>query len=455
MRRGAKVEFNITLFPKQSQALKILYNNTTREVLYGGAAGGAKTFLGCCWQIAERIRIPESRGVIARARAKHLLSTTLQTFYQVAGLMGFEAGKHFRFKPDRGVIEFVNGSTIYLKEIAWLPSDPDYARLGSLEITDAFIDEAAEVTEKAALILASRIRYKIKESGRCAKLLLTANPSRNWLFRRYYEPWKLHLLPPERAFIQALLKDNLKADFATQYAEQLKHLDDVSKQRLLHGQWEFDSNALSLFPASVFERLAIRDSNIGPYFISADIARFGSDATVIVLWQNLHIQSIIYLQKKSLAESVDEIRALQRKYHIPASSIIIDADGIGSGVTDQLPGSIGFHANQKPFPVPSQGLSAFQNMKVQCYFKLHELMEEGRLSISPQIASTIINGSTIRDLLSNELEAIHRASEVFETKIAINSKDEQKRLLGKSPDFADALMLRMYFELKPRIFSFN
>lgn len=450
------METDIFIFPKQGEALNLLYNQHTRELLYGGAAGGAKTFLGCCWQITERIRIPESRGVIARARAKHLLTTTLQTLFQVAKQMGFVSGKHFKYKADAGIIEFINGSTIYLKEVAWLPSDPDYARLGSLEITDAFIDEAAEVTEKASLILASRIRYKIKESGRCAKILLTANPSRNWLFRRFYEPWKLGILPTERAFVQALLKDNLKADFAQQYAEQLAQLDSISKQRLLHGLWEYDSNALSLFPPQVLEKITIAEAKqmVGKGYISADIARFGSDTTVVIRWQDLHIKEIACLEKFSIAQSAEYISNLRRTYHIASNCIVIDADGIGSGVTDILPGSVGFHANRKPEKSGNR-LANFQHLKAQCYFKLQELMEANQISISPNAAATIFHGKTIIDRLNEELESIHRASDVIDGTVNINSKDEQKRILGHSPDLADALMLRMYFALKPQIFSFN
>jgi hypothetical protein len=30
------------------------------------------------------------------------------------------------------------------------------------------------------------------------------------------------------------------------------------------------------------------------------------------------------------------------------------------------------------------------------------------------------------------------------------SKDEMKRILGKSPDLSDAMMMRMFYQLKPK-----
>ena len=35
-----------------------------------------------------------------------------------------------------------------------------------------------------------------------------------------------------------------------------------------------------------------------------------------------------------------------------------------------------------------------------------------------------------------------------DNKVGIQSKDEMKKMLGRSPDLADALSYRMYFELK-------
>ena len=37
-----------------------------------------------------------------------------------------------------------------------------------------------------------------------------------------------------------------------------------------------------------------------------------------------------------------------------------------------------------------------------------------------------------------------------DSKLAIVSKDEIKRNLGRSPDEADTLMMRMYFEVMPK-----
>ena len=125
---------------KQSIALDLLEDKTTNEVLFGGGAGGGKTALGCYWQLKQRLKYPNTRGLIGRAVLKTLKETTLVSFFQIAKMQNIISGVHYRFNAQMSQIEFVNGSVILLKDLYAYPSDPNYDELGSLEITDAFID---------------------------------------------------------------------------------------------------------------------------------------------------------------------------------------------------------------------------------------------------------------------------------------------------------------------------
>jgi phage terminase large subunit len=53
-----------------------------------------------------------------------------------------------------------------------------------------------------------------------------------------------------------------------------------------------------------------------------------------------------------------------------------------------------------------------------------------------------------RDSVMKELDLVRDASKEDKKK-AVTSKDEIKSRLGRSPDYADAIMMRMYFELRP------
>ena len=129
----------ITLFAKQRQALGILNQPQISELLYGGAAGGAKTFLGCYWQLNNRLQFPGTRGLIGRAKLKTLRMTTLKTLLEVADKMGLILGEDFTYSATEGLIKFSNGSEIVLKDLFLYPSDPEFVSLGGLEITEPLL----------------------------------------------------------------------------------------------------------------------------------------------------------------------------------------------------------------------------------------------------------------------------------------------------------------------------
>ena len=69
---------------KQTLALDFLEDKVTTELLYGGAAGGGKSILGCYFLTKNALRYPESRWVMGRANMKTLKETTYVSFLKVA-----------------------------------------------------------------------------------------------------------------------------------------------------------------------------------------------------------------------------------------------------------------------------------------------------------------------------------------------------------------------------------
>lgn len=235
------VQPQINLSEKQSQAWHYLNDSTTTEILYGGGAGGGKTLLGCIWHIYRRITYPGTRGLIGRAKLSSLEESTLVTLFKVCADMGYEAGVDFNYNSQKHIITWSNGSKTILKDLFLYPSDPDFIALGSTEYTDAFIDEINEVTEKAADMVASRIRWMLKEYNLVPKLLGTCNPSPGWVKNKFIvddlrQPVKLK---SHQKFIHALLSDNPDASFKDLYKVQLERMaSDYDKQRLIYGDWE-------------------------------------------------------------------------------------------------------------------------------------------------------------------------------------------------------------------------
>ncbi|WP_448529162.1 phage terminase large subunit [Raineya sp.] len=235
------IEINFKPSPKQYIAWQYLEDAISDEVFYGGAAGGGKTLLGCVWHIYRRLRYSGSRGLIGRNELKAITESTLITLKDVAREFGLIEGRHFRYDSIRNVINWYNGSRTILKELKYQPSDPDFQTLGSMEYTDAFIDEAPEITEKAFEIVKSRVRYRLVEFQLTPKVLLTGNPGPHWVKNRFVKDKNGSpvVLKPNQKFVSALLIDNPNKDFVELYRKNLEAMkSEYDKQRLLYGNWD-------------------------------------------------------------------------------------------------------------------------------------------------------------------------------------------------------------------------
>ena len=418
--------------PRQIEALNYLATDSeVEQILYGGAAGGGKTKFGCMWQIQRRLKYAGTRSLIGRSKLDTLKKTTLNTFFETAKEFGLVADKHYTYNGQTNVIKFFNGSEIVLKDLFAYPSNPNFDSLGSLEITDYFIDEVAEVTEKAVNIVHSRCRYKLNEFGLIPKGFLSCNPSKGWLYNEFYVKNNRNELPKHRAFVQALPQDNPFLPVA--YIESLRRLPEYDRKRLLEGNWEFDDDSDKLFSTDNLLRMFRNELLEGKKYITADIARFGKDRTIICVWNGLTLIEIVEMNRAGVDEIVNRIRELGKNYSILLQDILVDEDGVGGGCRDYLKCQ-GFINGSKPKQ------PQYQNLKSECYYKLAQYVEENKLTI-------LVNGK--KEQIVKELEMIKRHRADVEGKLMVTPKDVIKNREGISPDVADAIMMRMYFELNP------
>src|SRR5690606_68647 len=343
--------------------------------IFGGGAGGAKSVLGCYWLAKCCLKYPGTRWVMGRAVLKTLKETTLNSFFWVMSHQGLKSGEHFRFNAQSNVIQFPNGSEILLKDLYTYPSDPNFDELGSLEITGAFVDECNQIDKKAWNILKSRIRYRLDEYGLMPKILGTCNPAKNWVYSDFFQPKQREELPTDKQFIQALLSDN--PFISKHYRDNLLSLDKISKMRLLFGDWTYDNDPAALM--SIDKINDIFTNNFlpgGDKYITADIARFGKDTTTIIYWDGLRAERVVQLRKKATTAVSDMIQGMRKMYHVPMSRVVIDEDGIGGGVVDQLDGCYGFVNNARALEGEN-----FANLKSQCYFKLAEIVNANEIYV--------------------------------------------------------------------------
>lgn len=444
----AKLTFQTYWNEKQKQALRVLLDHTNgiTEVWYGGAAGWAKSYTWVAWQWMVRNKYPGTRGFLGRQELKRLKQTTLATYFKFCEDWKIPQSQRWIYNSQDSVIRFANWSELLLLDLAYQPSDPLYQRFGSLELTDWFIDEAAEIDEQCIVIINTRIgRQKNEEYWLIPKLLQTFNPDKGHVYRNFYKPSVNGSLLPYRTFITALATDNKK--LPASYIEQLRKSDPVTQQRLLYGNFEYDATPWRIFDYNDLIALWVNTHKEWERYISVDVARKGKDKTVIGLWNWLHLEEVITEKKSDISQLADTIKSLARDKWVSSRRIIVDEDWVGWWLVDALKCQ-GFINNSRPKQRKSPNLSTtrnFENLKTQCYFYLAQVIKD--MSISPETITADWEVINFRSMLLEELDVIVQTNLDSDGKISIIKKEEIKDKIGRSPDFSDMVMMRMFYEL--------
>lgn len=451
-------EVNWILTSKQSEAWDYLMDDITEELLFGGGAGGGKTELGCGWAIMLCQQYPGIKGLIGRAKLKSLKETTLATFFDVCKKWGLKKDVDYRYNSIEGKIDFINGSSVLLKDLFSYPSDPNFDSLGSLEISFAFIDEANQVKFKAIETVKSRIRYRLDEFKLIPKLLMTCNPAKGWPYLEFYKPAKEKTLEIYRKFIQALARDN--PYISKTYIENLRKMKSKAiRERLLKGNWEYDDD-----PGTLFEYDAIidlftnkakpRDGEKTEKWVTADVSRKGSDNFPVGYWEGFQLKEIVTLPeeiRKDISKSSQWLINYCDKKGVRRSHLIVDEDGVGGGVVDNTQ-CTGFINGSRPIQ-PKEAIDdptkkvSYANLKSQCYDMLSVKVSAGEVGIDP------LEDVDLKDKIVEELEAMKQVDVDKDAPMRVIDKESVKEDLGRSPDYADMIMMRMYGEIRPKVYE--
>ncbi|MDR1416265.1 MAG: phage portal protein [Prevotellaceae bacterium] len=418
---------------KQRMAYSFLRDGATRYLLYGGAGGGGKSWLGCEWLMMCGYYLPGTRWFVGRNNLKDSRNSVLVTWGKVAKWHGFTG-----YKLTESGIRFSNGSEALLLDLTYYPyKDPMYERLGSLEFTGGWIEEAGEVHPLAFEVLKSRagrhlnVEYKLP-----IKMLITCNPKKGWLYETFYKPYREGALPEGYAFVPALVTDNpfQSAD----YVKGLQSITDSStRERLLLGNWEYDDDPTALCQYDAILELFRSDHlpDDGRHYLTADVARMGADKAIVAVWRGWVVKELHVFDKSKTTEIQACINAMRTKYGIPASRCIADEDGVGGGVVDSCR-ITGFVNNSRALNGEN-----YYNLQSQCGYRLAEKVNGRELYIEAELSKTH------KDELMQDLEWLKSYESDRDGKLRILPKEKIKEATGRSPDWRDVLLMRMYFEL--------
>lgn len=427
-----KLIFDTNGNDKQKEMAKAWIDPNITDIVYGGSKGSGKSFGGVNLIFGDAFLYPETHYFIARKKLNDIRKFTIPTIHEVFEYWGLN-DNYFSFNGTDNFFTLYNKSKVYLLEAKYLPSDPQYMRFGSMQMTRGMIEEAGEFEKDAKENLHASIgRWKNDKYNITGKLLQTCNPSKNYLYKDYYRKNKSGELEPYKRFIQALPTDNKKLDKG--YLDNLNRvLSKNAKERLLKGNWEFDDDPNVLVD---YEKILSIFTNIpqtGYKYITSDIARLGSDKAVIMVWDGLTVIELVEYDISRLTEIQTTIHALRTKYNIPLMNVVCDEDGVGGGVVDNL--------RCKGFVNGSKALNDenYANLKTQCAYYLAKAINNFEITINCELSPKQ------QESIVEEIEQLKSRDTDLEGKLKIISKQEIKDNIGRSPDYLDTLLMRFFF----------
>lgn len=429
------MEVDLKLQPKQIKAADYWLDNTTEQILFGGAKGGAKSYLGCSLIFSDAITYPGTHYFIARHDLTDLKKFTTPSLYEVIRNMGLDPLTHMKYNGQDSYFTLINGSRIYYLDCKNLPSDPDFHRFGSLQFTRGWIEEVGQIHTMAIVNLNVTVgRWKNQEYGLKRKILMTCNPNKGYAYNKFYLPSKNNQLPIHRKFVKALPTDNKY--LTKDYLDALDRLPENERQRLRYGNWEYDSDPTTMIDfetiTNMFTNVFVDPDKEETKYIISDIARYGSDKAVITVWSGLRLIDYVVFNISSTVHIQNAIEAMRIKYKVNLTNILVDEDGIGGGVKDNLH-CRGFINNSRPRN------KQYNNLKSECGYRLSELAS----TIWIDIPVTL----TERETIEQELGMLKTYQTDKDGKLQILPKNKIKDVIGRSPDWLDTFIMRMDYQV--------
>lgn len=449
---------DLTISEVQNLAMEQFNDPQVVSIIFGGGAGGGKSFLiGLLTAIAAK-KYPRTRWGLARKELKSLKQTTLATLIgKVHPILGITEND-YKLNLLDSTLEYSNGSQILLLDLTAKPSDPEMESLGSLELTGAFVDEVGEVNKKPFDILSSRVnRWLNKEYGITGKVVGSCNPSPGFVRQDYYDKYEElgkgrmqkwqngnvwvngERLPAYNAYIRSTVLDNPFID--ENYVENLKRMPPQEKKRLLDGDWNYLDEDDSLFQMNLLDKMTVykmpeveEEVDGKPVkfnkYIGIDPSDSGKDDTVLTLVDNGVICEQIEIKSPQgkddaigfyLAGKVINF-AERNGFSKPlARNITLEGNGIGASLRDALR-VMGWNVNV---------YTATLQTRNDGYYEFMVDADAGRIKV---LNSVIEKGNLVRQLTAHRYD-------LDTGKPRITKKKELRQLLGRSPDHADSAMI--------------
>ena len=258
-------------------------------------------------------------------------------------------------------------------------------------------------------------------------------------------------------FIAGKLKDNvqlLRSDPG--YLANLANQSEEARARDLEGNWKYKTvgdNLIKTTDIDNFYENSVQGTD-GKVHCSCDIALEGGDNLVMVKWvNNLHHIDDIFVCNYSGKQTADVVKAKLKEWGVDESNFTYDLNGLGQW----FKGKDGYFPRAVPFcntgAVDPKLKYVYANLKSQAAYVLAQKIINKEISINHRLLDKKFSGNgysnvPLRDILNLEFKIIRQDKENTDRGFALPRKKYMKAIIGHSPDFVEAIMMAMIFEIQ-------
>lgn len=281
------------------------------EVLYGGAAGGGKSYGQIVDAFLYGLRYPASKQLLLRASFPALERSLIMTALEMIprALYTYKSAKHKLYLTNGSLLEF-----------GFLANDTDVTMYQSAEYDVIRFDELTHFTEYQYVYMLSRLRGANTFPKQMKSSTNPGSRGHTWVKARFIDPAPPFTVFGEettRLFIPARVEENhFLMEQDEKYVKRLQTLPENEKKALLYGDW-------NIFEGQFFGEFNNDKHVVHPTEIPSHYKRFrsmdyGLDRTACHWWAvdeegNLTIYREFCQSGLTLSEAAREIVRLTPK----------------------------------------------------------------------------------------------------------------------------------------------
>lgn len=398
----------IVNIPKRFEPL--LNGDQRNKLYYGGRAGGKSFAFADSLLLLGRIR------KLFIACVREVQNSIKDSVYKLlkdrADYYGFD---DYRFYEDR-IENIVTGTRFVFKGL----KDQNKQNIKSLEGVDiCWIEEGQSITKDSWDVLNPTIRKKGSQIWVSMNREQENDPI--WV--------AIATNPDERTFVGKVnYYDNPYCPEEMKYlAEKCKAEDYDDYLHIWEGEPVQQGNTKLIGAKAVREAFTPKmDSSTSPLVIGLDVARFGDDSTVFCFRKGRWCYKFETYKKKDTVEVANIATNLIKELH-PAR-LFVDDTGVGGGVTDMLKDR-GFGQIVRGINFQHKAINdeRYSNRRAEMWDGIREWLND-----TVQLPQD--------EGLLDDLCAVNKKYDT-RGRLQLETKEDVKKRLGRSPDKADALAL--------------